>query len=523
MPLLTTGRGIAWFPALIIFLAVGGCSNPDKTISRTLETAKQAVDAGDVNLAVRQLNALSAKFPGRPDILEALGHAYAREPDYFSAALFLQQAADADPARLLLLRDAGEYFLQAGDTASARQALQRFLDVFPGDGEAWNRLAPILRDANETVPAVNAYLKSFSLTGRDPSPEEALSLGDLFFQLDNHPNAEAYYRMALLGDDLSALPALFGLLRLDLLRAQWTPVQAWIAQLDARFPGALDSSPLASARADLRAFQQAGEDFARAREAQSAVAQSAGDNLARATTTPPAAPVPAVSDTDILLADTPALPAAADPAGPPGGSSPSLTESASSPLSDSLPAPSKPDSSPADLASADGPGSAAPPASAPLLEASAPTPLADARQARLAGHTREAVSLLWDYLGRYPASADAWFELSLSALAAGDAPTAETAALETLRLAPQDPDRFLHYVEVIRVSRNPSIVLRELARGQQLFPNHPGLAYELARAYEEIARDTWNAVYHYRRFLRLDPEHPSAPAAREALRRLGAA
>lgn len=530
---LKTGKFLAGFLLAGLFL-VGGCSSPEKKTAKALESAREALDAGNVNQAIEQLVEINEAFPGNPEVLEQLGFAYAEEPDPFSAAIFLQQAVDADPTRTYLLNAVAENFNAVGDRQSAKAAYAQYLGDFPEDGDAWYALAQLYRQDNQTRPAVDAYLRAFQLLDKPLTGEEAITMGDLFFQLGNIPRAEDYYQTALEADDLSALPALFGLLRINAQAGNWGVVQRIVDRLDTDFPGALDASEYANLRLDLVAWRDARRKFEEQRERQERAAAEAADNLANnVSATSPADDVDGPGDTP--AAETTEV---AETTPDSGGTAdaepePDTAVAANEPSEDGavtvLPAESDDAGSGGKLAAVEGEnvvGGMFDPLEdreEVFIEGPAlPEPVNRARQARLAGDYATAVRVLWEALSERPSMAVAWHELSLAYLEGGDPAAAETASLEAMRLDPFNAGYVLHHVDVIRESRSPAYVMRELRRAKERFPNHPEITYELARGYEEISRDPRNAVFLYRQFLEIAPNHPLTEDVRNNLRRLGA-
>lgn len=546
-----TGKFLLLFLAPALLFLVSGCSSPEKRLARGLEEAKEALQSGDVNQAIDQLLEINEAFPGNPDVLEQLGFAYVQEPDPFSAAIFLQQAVDADPTRTYLLDAVAENYSAVGDRQSAKTAYARYLEDFPDDADAWYAIAELYQQDNQTRPAVDAFLKAFQLRDRPVTGEEAIIMGDLFFRLDNIPRAEGYYQQALEADPLSGLPALFGLLQINAQAGNWPVVERVIERLDADYPGALDASQFANLRLDLKAWEEARARFEARRKAQEEAAERAANNL-EATIGSPTRPDPLTDGETVADAsETAADRNGTGDEGSTSGESPAVGTKAAR---TEVPEPSSDGSVtvlPAEQAGADDEGKLAGIDPGDPVEFDTPDPVggnvvggifdplddmetiatelppvpadvAEARRARLQGDYTTAVRLLWRALGKNPSRHEAWYELSLSYLGAGDPASAETASLEAMRLNPRDPAYALHHVDVIRESRSPSYVIRELRRAKERFPDNPEITFELAVSYEEISRDPRNAIFLYREFLEIAPNHPLTGEVENKLRRLGA-
>lgn len=514
-----TGKFLLRF--LLIAALFSGCGGPQKKISNTLDRASEARQEGDVNQAVQLLSNLNEAFPGNADILEALGLAYEEEPDPFAAAIALQQAVEADPERTYLLKSVAENYAAVGDYNSAQAAYERYLEDFPQDGEATMALADLYREANQIETAVDAYLRGYDLLERPLRGEEAVVLGDLFFQLGNYPRAENFYQVALESGDLSELPALFGLLKINVTNTNWTVAERVVERLDEEYPGALDASELYTVREDIANWKEARKRFEEEQEANRLASRENVQNrlsteLSRPGERPPrpeASEEPTPEEDQETQTET--------------SPEPNTTTTSNQDPSPEPPPEEDSEPSPGKLAVLEETQEnileffqeeelpPAPPQTGPFAD------IERARQFRREGVYSEAVRLLWQVLGNNPSIAEAWHELSLAYFANNEAATAETASLEAMRLDPRNPEYMLHHLDVIRQSRGRSVIIRELRLAQQRFPNNPEILFELALGYEEVASDSRNAAYLYNQFLDRYPNHPLTSEVRTKLRRLG--
>jgi tetratricopeptide (TPR) repeat protein len=386
-------------------------------------------------------------------------------------------------------------------------------------------LADLYREANQTESAVDAYLQGYELLARPLRGDEAVILGDLFFQLDNFPRAENFYQIALESGDLSELPALFGLLKINVTNANWTVAERVVNLLDEEYPGALDTSELYTVREDLADWKEAKRRFEEEKKAQELASRENLENrlnqdLSTGGTPPtrPEDPTPPPSEEDTPPPEDDESETADDSdrilrvvEGEPepetiGGGKMTVINDEDEEESGTIVLGFFPDEQPG----AD-----------PIAPTGLAADIARARQFREEGVYSEAVRLLWNVLGTDPTFAEAWFELSKAYFANNEAAAAETASLEAMRLAPFNANYVLHHIEVIRRSRGNAVVIRELRLAQERFPNNPEILFELARGYDELATDARNAAYLYNRFLDDFPNHPLAPEVRTKLRRLG--
>ena len=151
----------------------------------------------------------------------------------------------------------------------------------------------------------------------------------------------------------------------------------------------------------------------------------------------------------------------------------------------------------------------------------APSQLVD--DARLAEQERDyvtAIQLYWQALSQANESSEIWNRLSQAYLIDGQIQNAETAALESLRLNPENESYMLDYLRIIqRTSKLPDFLV-ELQNAYERFPQSPDIVLSLARAYERIEGREEAAANAYRRFIQLAPDHLLRPEAESALNRL---
>lgn len=520
-----TGNILIGFLFLAVFLS--GCGGPQKKISRSLEKAEEARQEGNLAQSIQILANLDERFPGNADVLESLGFAYEAEPDPFNAAIALQQAVEADPERTYLLESVAENYAAVGDYPSARTAYERYLEDFPSDGEATMALADLYREANQIESAVDAYLRGYNLLERPLRGEEAVVLGDLFFQLGNYPRAENFYQVALEGGDLSELPALFGMLKINIANTNWAVAERVVQRLDEEYPGALDASELYTVREDIADWKEARRRFEEEQQAQELASRENLENRLNQDLAAPPEQSPTRPPQDSESSDPP-QDTEAETATTPNQSDDPNEEPPTDPTADRETTEENPRGGKLVVVDPEEDDDANVLEFFPQDDTPVPPPptglagdIAQARQLRQDGVFSESVRLLWKVLGRDPSRPDAWFELSKTYLANNEAAAAETASLEAMRLDPANTAYVLHHFDVIRESRGRAVVIRELRLAQERFPDNPEILFELARGYDEIASDPRNAAFLYNRFLDDYPNHPLAPEVRTKLARLG--
>jgi tetratricopeptide (TPR) repeat protein len=543
---------------LATLVLAGGCTSPEEKAERRLDEAVALREAGKVQGALFALEALNEDFPDDPRVLRQIGLAYGELDEPTNAAFFLDQAVRLDPSNTDLLREACSALIAAGDRSAAAERLGRLALDAPQmlRAEEWFLLGASRARRNETQPALDAYLRGVSLQSGKPKPATALAIGGLFVRLDNLAQGERWLRAAAAPGDSNALPALLGLLEIHLRTENWEEAETAVAALDEQFPGALDASEWAGARAQLKGWRDAREAMQAAlekapaagaeevsaggKEETGAVAETGEDGaaVASAPADGPGGKEAAVRELERAeaLARTAAVAgepgdetdeAAAD--GEPAGTeqaeeiafNPNIAVEPAEPgfgievtydgQSGDVPVALQ-----ASLADEAAPASPSAPARAdPVAEL-----MAEGDAALRAADTAGAIRSYWRAVGLANGRADLWNRLSRAYLAAGQAAEAETTALESIRLQPENPVNTLDYLRAVQGSRKGADMLAEIEAAQARFPRHPEIALSLARAYERIAGDDASARTMYRSFIALAPDHPLVPEAEAALRRL---
>ena len=219
------------------------------------------VAEGRTEAALRELEALSKEFPDDPEILARIGEIHRRNDDPTMAAFYFEQAYRQAPGDTALLYDAYRMQRAADQTKAAAELLAELAEASPETmtPEMWVRLGRHRADAGRTRPALDALLKGLNPDEERPAAEDAVTVGELFLEAGNLPQADRWFGIAVEQDDPNALPALFGLLEIAIRQKKWRAAEDVIEQLDTRFPGALDASEWADARSEIEQWRAARE------------------------------------------------------------------------------------------------------------------------------------------------------------------------------------------------------------------------------------------------------------------------
>ena len=529
-----------------------GCSGPEEKRAKSLNEVAQLRSAGDDTTALAALDALAQTYPNDTDILRQIGSIHQALGNNAEAAFYLSAACAQAPDNVELLYQTYRAQENADQPAAAYSLLETLVAIEPEaiSDELWLRLGGLRAQAQQTQPALDAYLKGIDPEHRTPSAETAVAIGSLFKQLDNLPQAERWLNIAANSDDPNALPALFGLLELHLRNKNWTAAEAVITQLDKQFPGKIDASEWANARDELERWRSA-QTAMQTELAKTQAAQAAAEIVASTATettnvtdldTGNAAEGKAQIIADMehaeAMADAPALEAeptsngaaiafdpsiAIEPAEPALSFDVAFDQQAEGAITDySVSNSDRNDSIAADLVIETG-AAALEPTSAirpTLTPRSLEQLLANAETASLQHDNKQAIKLYWQALGRANDRADIWNQLSRAYRIDGQAKNAETTALEATRLAPQEIDYTLDYLRVIQRTKKPEDFLAELETAYDRFPRSPEIALSLARGYERISGNNSAAIMLYQRFIELAPNHPLRAEAQTSISRL---
>ncbi len=561
---------------LSTLLCLIGCRSPEEKRAQQLDTARELTAEGAYDEALEILEKLAVEYPNDGELLAAIGRIYAKSGDDTMAAFFLEQAHLQQPENVELLYETYQA-LRAADQPSG-DSLAKLAGLSPESmtDELWIRLGAYRAQNNETESALRAYLRGADLEDRKPDSETAAAIGQLFARVGNLPQAENWLEVAADSDDPNALTALFGLLEIQLRQKRWADAESTIARLDKQFPGAVNASQWQQARLELerwRAAQEAMKAKLAEAEAKKKAEEEAAKKAAEAAEQTEAteqtvevvedgtsgengaASAEAEGGKAQIVADLEAAEAMANqPAIEATGDEPDVDESAKNTIAfnpDIAIEPADPEfsfnvtfdqealgagtsyevatttQSPTVEASVS--AASLPPAESPAPEENFAPPespktleelLADAETAEIDRDYKSAIRKYWAAISIANNRADVWNLLSRAYLIDGQRKNAETAALEAIRLEPNEVAYTLDYLRVAQRTKPPEQFLSYLETAYDRFPASPEITLSLARAHERISQDRRTASNLYQRFIDIAPNHPLVPEARDAIARL---
>ncbi len=519
----------------LTMLGVIGCSGPEEKKASELQQAAKLQAAGNGDAALDILEALAAKYPNDPEILQRIGQIFSEQGDTTMAAFFLEQAHQQSPTNIELLYQTYKA-LEAAEQPSGA-LLEKFSVQAPESMnlKLWRELGQYFAETNKPQSALDAYLKGVDPDNSTPSAETAVAIGKLFIQLDNTAQAEYWLSIAAENNSPDALPALFGLLEIKFGQEDWEAAEALFSQLDNQFPGAVDASEWSTRRNELIRWREAQDAI------QAALAETAGSDGSETVTANIEVGTEAtdisegkaqvISDLEAAeaMANTPAVEVAES----------TETDNNSIVFNPEIAIePAEPDLTidvSYDQQGSDNPTSYTVESSKAVQEvettlADAVRPsnrprsidelLKEANDATLDKNYRLAITNYWQALGAANDRDDIWNLLSRAYLIDGQFKNAETTALEAIRLSPRDINYTLDYLRVAQRSKTPEEFFAELETAYDRFPQSPEVTLSIARGYERIAKNNSAASILYQRFIDLAPSHPLRPEAEAAINRL---
>lgn len=503
MPIAIPKSAAPLLSILAIFLF--GCSDPTKKRTQQLEQIDAWIQSGDYTEAEASLQQIAQNHPEDISVWLAITDLHKAQGQTTQAALALQKAQRLAPDNAELLLRTAEAQLLAG--LPVRSYLEMLAELAPQsmDPALWEKLGASRAEAQQTQAALDAYLEATNIPNYTPTAEIATAIGQLFLQLDNLPQAERWFNAAAESDELSALSALFGLLKIHQKNTDWPKAELILAQLQEQFPGSVEASHWANLPLEIKEWRAAQETLQ---------AQMAEANQPASTTDADTTAGEIGSDQTATQADT-------EVAG----------QSSASDSGSTQPAEGK-EAALADLdaaiAMADKPAIEVDliPEEDPQIEPAAPQPPDPAQlieDARIAEQERDyttAIQLYWQALAQANESSEIWSRLAQAYQIDGQMQNAETAALESLRLNPEKEEYMLDYLRIIQRTQRLPEFLQELRSAYERFPTNPDIVLSLARAYERIGDREEAAANAYQRFIQLAPGHILRPEAEAALNRL---
>ena len=146
--------------------------------------------------------------------------------------------------------------------------------------------------------------------------------------------------------------------------------------------------------------------------------------------------------------------------------------------------------------------------------------ITEANQSVLNNDLEAAAELYRKVLDDTPNRHEIWDRIAQIYFANEEYNSAESAALQAIRLQPSNIVYTINYLNIARKTKSEIRFLSELLSASQQFPNSPEITLSLARAYDRNSRYRFKAKDYYTKFITLAPNHPQRSEAEAAISRL---
>lgn len=487
-----------------IFLFISACS--PKTVSKEdlIERSENFLKNNQPQLALDLLTTQGSAYLDDSDLLFLTAQSHLQLNDPFTASALLLSAVEADPNNSKLL-DAYFNALKAAEMDTDALLIQ-VAELSPGSlnqGE-WLRVSQLYETRDNLNAAIQAHFRYLgSEEAQKTTPVTSASILAQYHQRLGETEASVpWLKIVAQSDSIEALPAQLKLLSIELNDKRWAALEKRISMIEARFPGALEGSSFSE-------LPKIVADNLAKRSASSTTGQAeAGGNSVQSNKTG------GIQDIDDLEAFANRI---AEPM-----TRPSDPASASVlPLAEFNPEiliePADPF---LEVATLDASSSSPASLNAPLSEAAIETLIEEANRAVLNNELDSATRLYRRILEDNANRPVIWNQLAQIYLANEEYSSAENAALEAIRKAPENIAYTLNYLKIAKKTKSEIRFLSELSSAAKQFPNSPEIALSLARAYDRNSRYKFRAKEYYIKFITLDPNHPQRAEAEAAISRL---
>ena len=438
--------------------------------------AKENLDHGSAEQAIKILEELKISYPNHPEILENLAFAFTTAEEFHTAAFYFSQLAEINPAKIEFYKFSAQSWEKAGDSAAAIAQFEAYLLRNPRDWETWRKLADLYLATRQTSNAIHAYANSSQLRF---DPELSLKAALLANSTGNLRDAEeGFYSLLLVADPAVARRAHLGLLVIKQKRRQWEAVEGLLKMLDERFPGAVEAEGLSRVRRDLEVWKQA-----RLQEQKRLEEEKERRRLLIEKQRERALQLAAIREAEERKAAEVAEEAAEEAA--PEQESEQAPEQEAQPL--------------------------------PAVVEEKPSPEQQAiEKARmvLVSNPSQAVAQLWDVINQGMDSAEAFGELSLAYYQLGQFTASEMTALEAMRRHPDNNRFLLGYLKTLQRNKTVSEVIGEIRKYRTRYPQNADLLLMLARTCAKPGGEPSAARSYYMQFFQMAPNHPEIDRAR---------
>jgi len=556
-------------------LLSSGCLDSDFRLEQSIKEAISQAQEGNTAAAINKLESLQDKHPNDANVAEALAIAYATHGNYLLASNYYQKAARLSPEKRNLLKLSAEGQVKAGRLEDAVSRLKAYLESFPEDGGTWLDLGRLQFSLNDKEAAIDSLTRGILLTDRSNQvAKDHQMLGSLYLELRDFAQADYYFNnaLALADDQKTEGEVLVGLAKSSIAQEDWDVADIFIKQIAVVQPELLNTS-------EVKALKETVENVLDLRDRSSAapvvvttVAEPTKETETTANGEVAIAEEPSNAEqiidsssavtnedfneaekkvlseklTEVETTPTDSIPASQDDAFVPDDLN--NDDVASEDVTQSVP--TEAEVAPVEIEQAEVKSeftnpeaetgaiedTAATPESTPITEDASkiedPQPelepyiapeneaellLIQAQQAIADGDVPSAIRMSWDSINKRPDNPAGWFILSRAYVKYNQNLNAESAALESMRLNPNNKKIVMNYLGILQRSRGANRFHEELLKAYQRFSSDPDFILALARSFARIKNDPENAAALYRRFLDLSTDEEKVREVRQEM------
>jgi tetratricopeptide (TPR) repeat protein len=140
----------------------------DHAASRALARARDYLNRGRPDLAIRAVSAIREPRPQAAEAFAITGLAYARMNEAAKAGEALDRSLKLNPNQAEALRVRAAIYLASGDAPRGLTLLERAAELDPTDYRAWAIMGDVHHDMTQPVKAANAFLQALKRKPREP-------------------------------------------------------------------------------------------------------------------------------------------------------------------------------------------------------------------------------------------------------------------------------------------------------------------------------------------------------------------
>ena len=492
---------------LILLSLFTACQPSDLSKKALIEQTTAFLEKEDPQAAIELLEANSETYEQDITILELLAKSHLQANDPFTATVILLNAYELDSENADIL---DLYFksLKAANM-SPKDILLDVAELSPRslNQDEWEQASILFANQGRFNDALDAYFNCLGTkkASSSTSPEAGLRVGDYYLALEKTKEAKAWLSIAASSDSIEALPAQLKLLSIELQKKDWSALSKRIESIEKQFPGAL-----------------AGSTFSELPQIVSQKLEEKKENTflqSNKLKTIPASEGKAGSIQNIEDLEAYAN-QVAKPFLEERGNDNSITTEFNPNIEIEPADPYLNDFETAELGEAFDPTTITTISQTKLALNEINALISEANQSVLNNDLVAAAELYRKVLDDNPNRHEIWDRIAQVYFANEEYNTAESSALQAIRLQPSNIVYTINYLNIAKKTKSEIRFLSELLSASKQFPNSPEIALTLARAYDRNSRYRFKAKEYYIKFITLAPNHPQRSEAEAAISRL---